>query len=147
MLYYPQAVSPLMGPTAVVPGSQYSRAGRFAGGGWSRAGPTCGTPPPNVQANERHVITGQPGVCVFMHYHLWHRGTKQLGGAAVPPRFMFKFQFRRTRPFLPTPQALRGALGGPNPFLASEPAAAVWATLAGETLGVAHAAQLVGCAP
>lgn len=134
IMYYPQAVSDLMGPTAIVPGSQYGRQ-------WSTG--MSGTVAPQ---SDKLMTTERPGACLLMHYHLWHRGTQQLGGSNVPMRFMFKFQFRRTRPLQPAPPFLGAISAGANPFIDAvtntdtregyhrRVCAGVWAVLAGKPL-------------
>lgn len=108
IMYYPQAVSSLMGPTAVIPGSQYSR-GTAAHGSWG---------PQDRRCDEKPLTIPKAGTCMLMHWHLWHRGTQQAGGASVPVRYMFKLQFRRTRPLHPAPYLLRHICDGyENPFL------------------------------
>jgi hypothetical protein len=108
IMYYPQAVSSSMGPTAVIPGSQYSRGTRIHGA-WG---------PQERRSDEKLLTVPQPGTCMLMHWHLWHRGTQQFGGATVPVRYMFKLQFRRTRPVHPPPDLLRQTADGyENPFL------------------------------
>lgn len=150
LFYYPQTVTPDMGPTAVVPGSQFSRRSRAPvpapGVDWVPAGP---------QQPERKMVLDRPGYCMLMHWHLWHRGTQQLGGSAVPIRYAFKLQFRRTRPFLPPPAILSEARAGGNPFTAPSQdlwpsrehrliSAAVWAALCGDPLPMETAAALRG---
>jgi len=111
LFYYPQVVTLEMGPTAVLAGSQYVRGSRS---GWAMEfEPTL---PSGVRGEERLVST-QPGMCILMHYHLWHRATAQDPNCeGLPVRFLFKFQFRRTRPFCPSSR-VREALSGANPYL------------------------------
>mmetsp|Transcript_110433 Transcript_110433/g.330306 ORF Transcript_110433/g.330306 Transcript_110433/m.330306 type:complete len:689 (+) Transcript_110433:60-2126(+) len=94
--YYPQRVLPEMGPTALLPGSQYHRGTCFRGAmefrpdRWGDA------------LEERRMTTDEAGVCVLTHYHLWHRATGRNSSGPLPqlpPRWMFKLQFRRVRPF------------------------------------------------
>jgi hypothetical protein len=70
--YYPQDTPMEMGPTGVVPGSQYFNAG-----------PRDGREIP---------LTGQAGTVVLVHYDLWHRGKFNAGDRT---RFMIKFLFTR----------------------------------------------------
>lgn len=94
--YYPQRVMPDMGPTALLPGSQYCRGDQV------RAGMEF---EPGAWANwleEHRCVTDEPGMVLVMHYHLWHRATdrpKPKEGEGQEDRFMVKLQFRRTRPF------------------------------------------------
>lgn len=116
--YYPQPVRPQMGPTALLPGSHYHRGTRFRGamefqpGGWGDA------------LEEELMTTDEPGVCVVMHYHLWHRATnRDLDGPLpqLPPRWMFKLQFRRVMPFRAEDSARLlpcQAAAGTNPYAA-----------------------------
>lgn len=101
LFYYPQVVTPLMGPTAVIPGSQYSRA--------SAQGGAFG--PEGQQQAELPLVLPRAGSCLLMHWHAWHRATAQLGGASVSTRYAFKLQFRRTRPFSAAPTCAQR-----NPF-------------------------------
>mmetsp|Transcript_118476 Transcript_118476/g.335058 ORF Transcript_118476/g.335058 Transcript_118476/m.335058 type:complete len:545 (+) Transcript_118476:103-1737(+) len=131
VMYYPQAVTPSMGPTAVRVGSQYCRQESAA----------------NEHA-ELKLPFPHPGACVVMHFHLWHRATARIEGTQERARFMFKFQFRRSRPFLPAPAALSQAMSEGNPFVCRNvqgsaglhgvghrlACAAVWASLSGEKL-------------
>eukprot|EP00443_Scrippsiella_acuminata_P113893 CAMPEP_0115764074 /NCGR_PEP_ID=MMETSP0272-20121206/101874_1 /TAXON_ID=71861 /ORGANISM="Scrippsiella trochoidea, Strain CCMP3099" /LENGTH=405 /DNA_ID=CAMNT_0003209853 /DNA_START=53 /DNA_END=1268 /DNA_ORIENTATION=- len=121
LMYYPQAVSELMGPTAVIPGSQYSR-GEQIDGHWG---------PQGRHQDEKLLALPKGGTCMLMHWHLWHRGTRQLGGPDVPVRYMFKLQFRRTRPLHPTPPLLAATCAGRgNPFLTATAAVAAVAAAA-----------------
>lgn len=144
MFYYPQEVTPSMGPTAVLPGSQYSREKPPAEQPVGDEEPHCFV--------ERILTLPSPGACVLMHFHLWHRATVKLG-SAERARYMFKFLFRRARPFLPAPDVLGGAIVGDNPFVQgvcndadedsySLACAAVWATLGGAKLRAEDALRL-----
>mmetsp|Transcript_126667 Transcript_126667/g.366636 ORF Transcript_126667/g.366636 Transcript_126667/m.366636 type:complete len:619 (-) Transcript_126667:119-1975(-) len=110
LFYYPQVVTPLMGPTAVIPRSHYSKPS-------TQEGPWGPETPHEEQAP---LTLPRPGSCLLMHWHLWHRATEQLGGAAAPVRYAFKMQFRRIRPFAPAPQVLLASCGDAqrNPFYA-----------------------------
>ena len=74
IMYYPQDLYERIGPTGVIPGSQYvaqklediDRLGR----------PAC----------------GKRGVCVMIHYDVWHRKMKNFTNLK---RFMVKFEFMR----------------------------------------------------
>eukprot|EP00929_Paragymnodinium_shiwhaense_P053822 TRINITY_DN26987_c0_g1_i1.p1 TRINITY_DN26987_c0_g1~~TRINITY_DN26987_c0_g1_i1.p1 ORF type:complete len:734 (-),score=122.23 TRINITY_DN26987_c0_g1_i1:364-2565(-) len=120
VFYYPQQVTEHMGPTSILPGSHYhsGRLGRMGmeilPGKWAD------------DLEQVRMTTDAPGVCLMMHYHLWHRATsrrdKPEGAMApdfpLPPRWAFKFQFRRVQRFGPgcTPAALTAALADGNPF-------------------------------
>jgi len=117
--YYPRPVSRNMGPTALLPGSQYAPGTKYRGGMEFAPG-DWGDMIPQLRC-----ITNEPGLCVLMHYHLWHRGT---GRSAVlepwdapvtavakdapsqPTRWMFKIQFRRTRGFRKSALSNEGCL-------------------------------------
>ncbi len=72
-LYYPQDTDELMGPTAVVPRSQYLNQ-------------------PQRDADEI-ALAGPAGTVVLVHYDLWHRATAYVSGDQV--RYMVKFLFTR----------------------------------------------------
>jgi len=98
VLYYPQVVTQHMGPTALLPGSHFAR-GQVNSAGMEFRPASWGD-----DLDQLFLATDVPGVCVIMHYHLWHRGTgrekcRKLPDPSSPPpiRWMFKFQFRRTQ--------------------------------------------------
>merc|ERR1719210_1107074 len=97
LLYYPQAVLPEMGPTAILPGSHYGRGTCFRAGMEFRPGSWADA------LLEKKLTFSEPGCCVLMHYSLWHRATGRPeahpNGTSAPRRFMFKFQFQRVHPF------------------------------------------------
>ena len=74
MLYYPHEVTPDMGPTALVPGTQYY----MDGPGDEVAG---------------LALTCAAGTVVITHYELWHRAT---ANRSTRTRYMLKFLFART---------------------------------------------------
>lgn len=82
LMYYPQDTPVELGPTAVIPGSQYQ-----------------------TRRPDANVLLDRPGVlgaggCVLMHYDLWHRKMKNLSNHN---RYMVKFQFARMQqPLMPT---------------------------------------------
>ena len=94
VMYYPQDTTPEMGPTQLLPGTQFYRGdsdrAHYSRGhipsfgeqlaGWS----TC-----------VHTVTGPAGTVVVMHYDLWHRA---LAAASDAPRLMLKFVAWRTSP-------------------------------------------------
>jgi hypothetical protein len=70
--YYPQDTTEDMGPTGVVPGSQYYNDG----------------PPHTHEAS----LTGPAGTVTIVHYDLWHRATPNRSDKT---RYMVKFLFTR----------------------------------------------------
>ena len=74
LLYYPHEVTPDMGPTALVPGTQYY----MDGPGDEVAG---------------LALTCAAGTVVITHYELWHRAT---ANRSTRTRYMLKFLFART---------------------------------------------------
>ena len=72
--YYPQDVSLDMGPTAILPATQYYNSSK--------------------QAHEREELPlcGQAGTVTIVHYDLWHRA---MPNASDRDRFMVKFLFTR----------------------------------------------------
>lgn len=71
-LYYPQDTTADMGPTGVVPGSQY-----------------CSTQP---SLDTEVALSGTAGTVTIVHYDIWHRG---LDNTSDRRRFMLKFLFAR----------------------------------------------------
>ena len=78
--YYPQDVTEDMGPTAVLPGSQYYETGESA------------------HEQPDLALTGEAGTVTIVHYDLWHRAMPNLSDKK---RYMLKFLFIR----LDEPQA------------------------------------------
>ena len=78
--YYPQDVTEDMGPTAVLPGSQYYETGESA------------HQQPDLS------LCGEAGTIAIVHYDLWHRATPN---RSDKKRYMLKFLFSR----LDEPQA------------------------------------------
>ena len=74
LLYYPHEVTPDMGPTALVPGTQYYMDG------------------PGDEV-EGLALTCAAGTVVITHYELWHRAT---ANRSTRTRYMLKFLFART---------------------------------------------------
>ncbi|EOD40127.1 hypothetical protein EMIHUDRAFT_454304 [Emiliania huxleyi CCMP1516] len=89
VMYYPQDTTPEMGPTQLLPGTQFYRGdsdrahysrGHIPSFGEQLAGwATC-----------VHTVTGPAGTVVVMHYDLWHRA---LAAASDAPRLMLKRLF------------------------------------------------------
>ena len=78
--YYPQDVTEDMGPTAVLPGSQYYETGESA------------------HEQPEIALCGEAGTVTIVHYDLWHRATPN---RSDKKRYMLKFLFLR----LDEPQA------------------------------------------
>ena len=72
--YYPQDVTEDMGPTAVLPGSQYYETGESA------------------HAQPDLSLCGEAGTVTIVHYDLWHRATPN---RSDKKRYMVKFLFSR----------------------------------------------------
>ena len=81
-MYYPQTTTEDMGPTAVLPGSQYYNWLRGPIGARRHVDSTEGEVPMPVEA----------GTVVFVHYDIWHRAMPNLSDKK---RFMIKFMFTR----------------------------------------------------
>ena len=76
IMYYPQDIYERIGPTGLIPGSQYI-AQRLD----------------DIDQLGSHT-RGTSGVCVMIHYDIWHRKMKNLTNLK---RFMVKFEFMRMR--------------------------------------------------
>ena len=72
--YYPQDVTEDMGPTAVLPGSQYYETGESA------------------HKQPDLALTGEAGTVTIVHYDLWHRA---MPNSSDKKRYMLKFLFIR----------------------------------------------------
>ena len=72
--YYPQDVSLDMGPTAILPATQYYNSSKQA------------------YEREEQPLCGQAGTVTIVHYDLWHRA---MPNASASDRFMVKFLFTR----------------------------------------------------
>jgi hypothetical protein len=77
VFYYPQGVTSELGPTGIVPGSQYDEEQNF----------------PDHPENEVRSI-GEAGTFVLVHYDIWHRANPNVSDR---DRYMLKFQFVRTQ--------------------------------------------------
>ena len=73
-LYYPQDVTEDMGPTAVLPGSQYYETGESA------------------HEQPELALCGEAGTVTIVHYDLWHRA---MPNQSDKKRYMLKFLFIR----------------------------------------------------
>ena len=80
-LYYPRDVTPDMGPTMIVPGTQFRNAPTDRMATYS-----------NIRGQVPLVV--KAGTVAFTHYDLWH-GTA--ANRSPEKRHMIKFLFRRTR--------------------------------------------------
>ena len=72
--YYPQDVNAQMGPTSVLPASQYY------------------TSPKQAERKDEALLCGEAGTVTIVHYDLWHRATTNYSDRN---RFMIKFLFCR----------------------------------------------------
>ena len=80
--YYPQDVTEDMGPTAVLPGSQYYETSESA------------------HEQPEIALTGEAGTVTIVHYDLWHRAVPN---RSDKKRYMLKFLFiRLDEPKIPT---------------------------------------------
>ena len=73
--YYPQDVSTEMGPTSILPGTQYYDALN------------------NTESMPGLPICGKAGTIAIVHYEIWHRASANL---SPDKRYMMKFLFHRT---------------------------------------------------
>lgn len=82
IFYYDHAVDEAMGPSAIMPGTQYYN-----------------NRPGDETEQDIHML-GKAGCFALIHYDLWHRGT---ANNSTTTRSMLKFQFvRMSRPTAPT---------------------------------------------
>ena len=94
IMYYPQATSLSMGPTELLPGSQYYR-GDSDREHYSRGHIPDFSEQMAAWATVPHALTCAAGTIVVMHYDLWHRA---LESHSTQPRLMLKFVACRTEP-------------------------------------------------
>ena len=94
LMYYPQETTAEMGPTQLLPGSQYYR-GDSDRHHYSRGHIPDFGEQLSGWATSIHTVTGPPGTIVIMHYDLWHRA---LASASDLPRLMLKFVVSRSSP-------------------------------------------------
>ena len=74
LLYYPQDTPPEMGPTQLIPGSQYSDS-------------------LSAEAKETgHIVPGEAGTCVLVHFDIGHGGSLNVSDKT---RYMVKWVFTR----------------------------------------------------
>ena len=83
--YYPQDTTVEMGPSAVLPGTQYYETAEAA------------------HAHPETALCGEAGTVTIIHYDLWHRGT---ANSSTKKRYMLKFLFTRLE------EPMRPAWGG-----------------------------------
>ncbi|PRP87179.1 phytanoyl-CoA dioxygenase [Planoprotostelium fungivorum] len=88
VMYYPADTTLELGPTCIVPTSQYYSCGNML----HRL--PSDTLPSEWKAPQAKMVTCPAGSVVLIHYDLWHRGTPNKGNKL---RYMFKFQFMRTK--------------------------------------------------
>lgn len=93
VMYYPQATRRAMGPTELLPGSQYYR-GDSDRQHYSRGHIPDFSEQVDEWACVPHAIEGTAGTIVIMHYDLWHRALESLSDL---PRLMLKFVVGRPR--------------------------------------------------
>ncbi|SFS60561.1 HEAT repeat domain-containing protein [Paenibacillus sp. BC26] len=77
IMYFPQDTPIELGPTGVMPGTQYQDSRNFV----------------SDETAEEATANGEAGTFALIHYDIWHRSTPNLIGK---PRFMLKFEFMRT---------------------------------------------------
>jgi hypothetical protein len=94
IMYYPQATSLSMGPTELLPGSQYYR-GDSDREHYSRGHIPDFSEQMAAWATVPHALTCAAGTIVVMHYDLWHRA---LESHSTQPRLMLKLIACRTEP-------------------------------------------------
>ena len=137
--YYPQETTPDMGPSGLLPGTQFHR--------------TISDPDPAVTREPEAAVCGPAGTVAIIHFDSWHRAIRN---ASSRGRYMLKFQFARLRePAGPTWDHRTSAWGpdsgNPNPRVSRDvwdwmrgPGANGYGTPAPETAaeGGSEAAQL-----
>ena len=94
LLYYPQDTPPEMGPTQLIPGSQYS--------------PDL----TNKMKESGHIVPGEAGSCILVHFDVGHGGSLNV---ADKTRFMVKWVFTRIEePASPSWNSLEKAWQAPQ---------------------------------
>ena len=129
LFYYPQDTTQDMGPTGVVPGSQYYN----------------GAPAQDGEV----ALAGEAGTVSIVHYDLWHRG---MANTTDRKRYMLKFLFARMDE--PEPSHRTETNGGQtNGFSESDSRSTMWRSMMGwhtgrgtdaSDLSAAEATRLVG---
>ena len=84
LLYYPAGCDLEMGPTCLLPCGQY---GSVDPEQWREVSKSMGS----TLGLSEHKCVVSPGACVLIHFHMFHRGSRRLPGAALRP--MVKFQY------------------------------------------------------
>mmetsp|Transcript_98590 Transcript_98590/g.307617 ORF Transcript_98590/g.307617 Transcript_98590/m.307617 type:complete len:693 (-) Transcript_98590:68-2146(-) len=111
-LYFPQDTPVALGPTGVLPRSQYFNSDKdqqlmqetpFGCARFTDEELRQGIPGRHWHACERPLAC-RAGTVVIIHYDLWHRGAANVSESGV--RFMFKFQFARMLSPADTPRSL-----------------------------------------
>ena len=85
-MYYPQDVTPDLGPTAIVPGSHWYNDPHRDGSqrsGDQIFGKGSGQPGHWCHENEEYKGVVPPGTVMIVHYEMWHRATKVLSPEAT----------------------------------------------------------------
>ena len=77
--YYPQDVTPDMGPTGVMPHQQWYQ--------------DISDPDPSKATEEAQPLVGEAGTVSIVHFDCWHRA---MANTSDRKRYMLKFQFART---------------------------------------------------
>lgn len=98
--YFPQDTPVEVGPTGILPGSQYFHkdregSGPLVCGRFSDRDLHSGILNACWNVQEKH-LTCRAGSVFLIHYDLWHRGGANVSQDGL--RFMFKFQFSRLAP-------------------------------------------------
>ncbi|WP_409344903.1 HEAT repeat domain-containing protein [Paenibacillus sp. MBLB4367] len=84
IMYFPQDTPQELGPTGVMPGTQYYESRTFK----------------SDEAEGEATAKGAAGTFALIHYDIWHRSTANTAGL---DRYMLKFEFMRTQtPAAPT---------------------------------------------
>jgi len=97
IMYFPQDTPIELGPTGVMPGTQYYETRVFQ----------------EDDMKEEKLASGKEGTFALIHYDIWHRSTSNLQGM---PRFMLKFEFTRTQaPHLPSWNNIENDWQRPSP--------------------------------
>jgi len=96
-LYFPQDTPEALGPTGILPRSQYynkdegAKHGQFGSARFSDEDVAAGVPARHWHVQEKP-LSCAAGTIALIHYDLWHRGAANM---STDVRFMFKFQFSR----------------------------------------------------
>jgi hypothetical protein len=78
IMYFPQDTPIELGPTGIMPGTQYYESRTFEGD----------------EHPEEAKASGEAGTFALIHYDIWHRSTANVAGQ---DRYMLKFEFMRTQ--------------------------------------------------